>query len=128
MPDWRFTVDTDATDHTDAAIVADVLEGAVRDERNNPHEPVEVRHRPLAGPDVDAIQQVQIARIAYNAADVELAAAICAARRDGSSLRTIADAAELSVETVRQITIAGERPYPDGPLASRKAPRMLESE
>jgi hypothetical protein len=54
MPTYRFELDTAADDETDAAIVAEVLVGAIRDERNNPAEPVDVRYRPLEGPDVIA--------------------------------------------------------------------------
>lgn len=43
--EWR--VRADAADETDAAIVAEVLEGAIRDERNNPDEPVSTTFRRL---------------------------------------------------------------------------------
>lgn len=44
---YRFTVDTPAVDETDAAIVADVIVGAVRDERNDPDVPVAVDFEPI---------------------------------------------------------------------------------
>lgn len=52
-PDYRFTVDAPADDDTDAAIVAEVLTGAVRDERNNPDEPVETRFARINADEVD---------------------------------------------------------------------------
>jgi hypothetical protein len=55
-PTYRFELDTAADDETDAAILAEVLVGAVRDERNDPEEPVSVRYRPLEGPDVPATE------------------------------------------------------------------------
>lgn len=51
-PTWRFELDTQADDETDATILAEVLVGAVREERNDASEPVEIRMRPLEGPDV----------------------------------------------------------------------------
>lgn len=54
MPTYRFELDAQADDETDAAILAEVLVGAVRDERNDPDEPVEVSYRPLEGLDVTA--------------------------------------------------------------------------
>jgi hypothetical protein len=43
---WRWIVEAFAADETDAQVVADVLEAAVRDERNDPDEDVAVRHEP----------------------------------------------------------------------------------
>lgn len=54
---WR--VVADAVDETDAAIVAEVLAGAVRDERNDPAELVDVTFAPLEGPDVVGRGSVQ---------------------------------------------------------------------
>jgi hypothetical protein len=51
-PRWRWELEAEAADETDAAIVAEVLAAALRDERNDAGEPVEVRHRPVEGPDV----------------------------------------------------------------------------
>jgi hypothetical protein len=56
-PTYRFDLRTDCTDETDAAIVAEVLVGAVRDERNDAAEPVEVTFGPLEGDDVAAAVQ-----------------------------------------------------------------------
>jgi hypothetical protein len=47
MPLFRWTLDARADDETDAAIVAEVLVGALRDERNDPSEPVDVSTRRL---------------------------------------------------------------------------------
>jgi hypothetical protein len=44
---WKWIVTADAADETDAQIVAEVLEGAVRDERNDPDEKVDVWHEPV---------------------------------------------------------------------------------
>ncbi len=60
-PTYRFELDTEATDETDATIVAEVLVGAVRDERNNPAEPVDVTFRPLTGPDTADVIPGQLA-------------------------------------------------------------------
>lgn len=47
MTPFRWIVVADAVDETDAAIVAEVLAGAVRDERNDPAEPVDVTFGPV---------------------------------------------------------------------------------
>lgn len=53
MPAYRWTVDAQAADDTDALIVADLLEATLRDERgNDPDEVVDVSFRPLEGDDV----------------------------------------------------------------------------
>jgi hypothetical protein len=53
LPTYRWTVDAQAHDDTDAAIVSDLLEATLRDERgNDPDEVVDVTYRPLDGPDV----------------------------------------------------------------------------
>lgn len=48
MPVYRFELDAEASDETDATIVAEVLVGAIRDERNYPAEPVACRYRLVA--------------------------------------------------------------------------------
>ena len=52
MPRYRWQLDARAADETDATVVAEVLVGALRDERNDPREPVDERHHPLEGDDV----------------------------------------------------------------------------
>lgn len=54
--EWR--VRADAADETDAAIVAEALEGAIRDERNDPDEPVETTFRRLENELVELVGDV----------------------------------------------------------------------
>jgi hypothetical protein len=57
VPQYRWNVEAAADDETDAAIVAEVLAGAVRDERNDPDEPVAVTYRPCE-PELDGAERV----------------------------------------------------------------------
>lgn len=50
---YRFTQVTEATDDTDAAIVSEVIVGAIRDERNDAAEEVDARFERIAVDDVD---------------------------------------------------------------------------
>lgn len=54
MPLYAWHLQAAADDETDAAIVAEVLAGALRDERNDPAEPVDVTYEQVAGDDVAA--------------------------------------------------------------------------
>lgn len=93
MTRWRWNVEADAVDETDATVVAEVLAAAVCDERNNPDEPVDVTHRPVAGEDV--VELPEQVKFAVGRVLRELVVAVAASRPPASPFVVVRQALDL---------------------------------